>query len=139
VGNPPHFEGRDEVVEWFGRWPSFHDAEVLSIELDRRTGTRVEIYAFERAPEVDSTGHYGISRHAVVTFTLNGFPMDADGVVNTRIEYFNHQNVLFGVAVESLPGGYALALDGVFGVSAYICGETISVSLRPGRTPSTCT
>jgi hypothetical protein len=34
------------------------------------------------------------SKHAVITFTLNGFPLDAQGVVNTRIEYLNHQNVV---------------------------------------------
>ena len=44
MGNAPQIKGTEHVVKWFGYWPTFHDAEVLSISLDRRTGARVSIY-----------------------------------------------------------------------------------------------
>jgi len=44
-------------------------------------------------PEVDAEGHYVLAKHAVVTFCLEGFPQGRDGIVETRIEFFNHQNV----------------------------------------------
>jgi Immunity protein 50 len=30
----PDIAGADDVVRWFGEWPSFHDAEVLSVHLE---------------------------------------------------------------------------------------------------------
>jgi hypothetical protein len=133
MDNAPQIEGVDEIVKWFGYWPRFHDAEVLSISLDRWTGSRVAIYAFERTSGVDSSGYYVTSKDAVITFTLEGFPVDAEGIVNTRIEYFNNQNVLMNAAIEILPQGYALMLQGVFGVTGQICGERVRVSIEPGR------
>jgi len=50
-------------------------------------------HAFEMTPEVDAEGHYVLAKHAVVTFCLEGFPQGRDGIVETRIEFFNHQNV----------------------------------------------
>ena len=32
---PAGIAGAAELVEWFGRWPSFHDAEIVSLELNR--------------------------------------------------------------------------------------------------------
>ena len=31
----PDIPGAQDVIAWFGAWPTFHDAEVLSISLDR--------------------------------------------------------------------------------------------------------
>jgi hypothetical protein len=53
--------------------------------------------------------------------------------VNTEIAAFNHQNVLFGAEVEKMPNGYALRLDGIFGVTGQICGEQLRVSVEPGK------
>jgi hypothetical protein len=57
MGNAPQIAGAEHVVKWFGYWPKFHDAEVLSISLDRRTGARVSIYVVERTSDVDSAGY----------------------------------------------------------------------------------
>jgi hypothetical protein len=39
--------GTLELVKWFGYWPSFHDAEVLDLELHRTGGSTVRIHTFE--------------------------------------------------------------------------------------------
>ena len=70
----PDVPGASDVVAWFGYWPTFHDAEVLSITLDRLAGCRVAIHAFESTPEVDSSGCYVHAKHAVVTFHLEALP-----------------------------------------------------------------
>src|SRR5262249_21269440 len=102
----PEIPGATHVIAWFGYWPTFHDAEVLSITLDRLLGCRVAIHVFEMTPEVDSRGHYASAKHAVVTFCLEGFPQGQYGITNTRIESFNHQNVLSGVSVKKRAEGY---------------------------------
>lgn len=133
MDNAPQIEGVDEIVKWFGYWPTFHDAEVLSISLDRWAGSRVAIYVFDRTSEVDLSGYYVTSKDAVITFTLEGFPQDVEGIVNNRIEYFNNQNVLMSAEIQILPHGYALMLHGVFGVTGQILGERVRVSIEPGQ------
>jgi len=71
-GEVPGIPGAAEVVAWFRYWPTFHDAEVLSITLDRSRGSTVAIHAFEMTPEVRD-GQYVLAKHAVVTFCLEGF------------------------------------------------------------------
>jgi len=126
----PDIPGAQDVIEWFGCWPTFHDAEVLSISLDRLTGYRISIHAFEVTADVDSSGHYVLAKHAVVTFSMEGFPRDESGIANTRIEFFNQQNVLSCVSVKRRPEGYELALQGCYGVDASIVLRTYE---RRGR------
>jgi len=39
----PDIPGAADVIAWFGYWPHFHDAEVLSITLDRSGESQVAI------------------------------------------------------------------------------------------------
>jgi hypothetical protein len=128
----PDIPGAEDVVRWFGYWPVFHDAEVLSITLNRSTGAMVEIHTFERTAELDTRGFYVLAKHAIVTFILEGFSLNQDGIATTRIDYFNHQNVLSSAGVEKTAEGYKLVLEGCFGVDGVIGGENLSVKLRPG-------
>jgi len=132
VFEAPDIPGAQEVIAWFGYWPTFHDAEVLSISLDRRSGCRVSIFAFEMTPEVDSQGRYVLAKHAVVTFSMEDFPADDGGMSNTRIESFNRQNALSSAIVNKQPHGFELLLEGVYGVGASIVCERMSVSVVPG-------
>jgi hypothetical protein len=130
--NPaPDIPGAAEVVAWFGYWPAFHDAEVLSIALNRSGASQVAIYTFETTRDVDPSGHYILVKPAMITFRLEGFPQDQQGIVNTRLEFFNHQNVLNGVSVRPIAGGYELILEGIYGVSGSLCCERLSVALEP--------
>jgi hypothetical protein len=129
----PDVPGAKDVIEWFGYWPTFHDAEVLSISLDRLRGCRVAIHAFETTAEVDRSGHYVAVKHAVVTFSGEGLPRDENGISNIRIEFFNHQNVLSSASVHKRPPeGYELVLEGCYGVDGSIVCERMSVALEPG-------
>src|SRR5579885_1664987 len=128
----PDVPGAQDVIEWFGYWPTFHDAEVLSVSFDRLSGCRVSIHAFEMTPEVDSSGHYVLAKHAIVTFSMEGFPMDECGISNTRIESFNHKNVLSSASISRRPQGYELLLEGSYGVYGSILCERMSVAVQPG-------
>ena len=128
----PGIPGAQGVIAWFGYWPTFHDAEVLSISLDRQSGCRVAVHAFETTAEIDGSGHYLRTKHVVVTFCMEGFPRDESGTSNIRIEFFNHQNVLSSASVNARPEGYELLLEGCHGVDASIVCERMSVSVEPG-------
>jgi hypothetical protein len=118
----PNIPGAEDVVAWFGHWPMFHDAEVLTITLDRTGTSRVVIHAFE------------MTKHAVVTFLLDGFPPDQYGVTNTRLDFFNGQNVLSSAYIKPIPEGFELVLEGVHGLDGSIFCERPSVALKPGET-----
>jgi Immunity protein 50 len=128
----PDIPGAAEVIQWFGYWPTFHDAEVLSIKLDRSGTSTLAIRAFETTREVDSSGHYVQAKHATVTFYFEGFPRDQYGITNIRIEGFNHQNVLGNAEVKRTAQGYELVLWGCYGVEGSLGCERIRVELTPG-------
>jgi hypothetical protein len=132
----PDIPGAAEVVAWFAYWPSFHDAEVLSITLDRSHPSRVVIHTFRRTSDVDARGYYVRDKHAIVTFVLEGFLLDHEGITNTQIDYFNAQNVLSSAAVKKTVEGYDLELYGIYGVSASFSVERIRVELSPGMPES---
>jgi len=128
----PDVPGAENVLAWFGYWPTFHDAEVLSISLDRLSGCRASIHVFENTGKVDTSGYFVLAKHAVVTFYMEGFPVDESGNTNTRIDCFNHQNVLRGARINRRAEGYELALSGCYGVDGSIVCERMSITLEPG-------
>jgi len=44
----PPIAGAEAVVAWFGLWPSFHDAETLSLETNRRATSLIRLHAWTR-------------------------------------------------------------------------------------------
>ena len=76
-------------------------------------------------------GYFVLAKHAVVTFFLEGFPLDQRGISNTRIDYFHDQNVLSSASIKKIPSGYELVLEGCFGVDGSIVCERMSVRLQP--------
>jgi hypothetical protein len=89
------------LMQVFGRWPSFHDAEVISIELFREASgvslpnLRSKIHAFEMTSEIDSQGFYVLRNHVLVTFLFSGID---ENLVNG----FNQQNVLWELAIVDI-------------------------------------
>ncbi len=135
VFEAPDISGASDVIEWFGGWPTFHDSEVLSIHLDRTSESRVAIHAFQMTSEVDGEGFYVLTKHAIVTFFLKGFPRNQYGITSSRIECFNEQNMLSSVSVSKGNGYYELKLSGCFGVDACIVCAEMSVKIEPGIPP----
>lgn len=98
--------------------PSFHDAEVVSILLDRSGKSKVRVHAFEMTSEVDADGYFVSTKHAIITFDLEGFVSDETG--STHLNWFNHQNVLSSASVRQVVGGYELLLDGIYMASTVL-------------------
>jgi hypothetical protein len=121
----PEIRGADRIVEWFGRWPSFHDAEVLQIDLKRKGPSLIRLHAFRMTKQVDETGHFVLDRHAVVTFRL-------DGIADVELAGFSGLNVILGLLLEPVEGGFKVTLAPCYGVAGYVVAREVSVSLEPG-------
>jgi hypothetical protein len=120
--------GASDLIAWFGYWPSFHDAEVTSIELVRSGTSRVSVHTFGSTGEIDAKRHYVCTKHVVVSFLLNG-------ISELELTDFNHQNVLACLLLTRVERGYELKLQGLFGVDGVITAESVSIELVAGAPP----
>lgn len=82
--------GGSEVIEWFGGWPEFGDAEVLELRLVRRGKSLLRVSA-----EVSEAGKWRGPpfKHAVFDFTLRD-------MIDVYLDGFSHQNVIGGLTLH---------------------------------------
>ncbi len=119
----PHIAGATKLTEIFGYWPSFHDAEVHLLTLERPDEEhfplptlKLVFEVWELTNEVNSRGHLVSRKRTRVTLKFT----DADKIDLTG---FNHQNAIFWLRVEfkSPEGhsdeGFIVTLEPVFGLS----------------------
>jgi hypothetical protein len=73
--------GAVELHDWFGFWPSVHDAEIISLHLNRKGTSGLRVHTWETTKDVDEKGYNVQTKHIVVEFvcetisglSLNGF------------------------------------------------------------------
>jgi hypothetical protein len=118
-------EGWSDLIDWFGHSPSFHDAEVVSVELRREPEPSVlRVHAWRTNEDLDANGFFRLDRHATVTFTING-------ITALRLDTWNHQNVLAELWVTSAENGYTLHMPSSYGMEGEISAKAISVTVEP--------
>lgn len=111
--------GADKVREWFGYWPDFHDAEIISLSLSRYGESVLRVYPY--APD----------KPASVEFLMKG-------IVGLELWDFSNQNVISRLAVEPVTGEngaaiFRLELGPCYGLAGHIDAEEIRVELNPGK------
>lgn len=133
-----HVLGSERLTSVFGYWPSFHDAEVVWLRLDRRPtgegpGPIIEamIHTFESTSEIGPDGYYVLRNHVLVHFCFRD-------VVELQLSDFNHQNALFGLTITDLRERqwehihFQVSLDPAFGVGgSFQCHEIEILSVVP--------
>lgn len=125
----PDIPGAVAVASWFGAWPSFHDAEVVFLRLNRSGQSQLSVHAWnmtDRTYEENGQQHFVLERHAVVTFTF-------EGISGLQLLGFNSQNVLAGLDVGREGADFVLHLHPCYGVSGRIVAARMVVSLTPGK------
>ncbi|WP_112664648.1 Imm50 family immunity protein [Microvirga flavescens] len=138
-------EGWVDLLNWFGYTPSFHDAEILSLHLERGGLSTLKVYTWNVTRDVDKKG-YGIhDRHVVVTFTM-------EDILDLHLEGFSSQNVIGNLELRRLhldaptfgmqwlrptqppsKSAYELSIQPCFGLSGSIQARRVSISLAPGK------
>jgi len=115
--------------------PSFHDAEVLAVRLDRRGASgpilEMDVHMFEVGRELTTGGTHVLRRHQLVKLRFSGMVLE-------RLEGFNEQNVLWDLSIEEVKpkhaGGARLAVrvESSYGVSAsFQCSDAEVVATMP--------
>jgi Immunity protein 50 len=123
-------EGATSLRDWFGYWPSFHDAEVIWLHLNRRAASSLLLHTWEMTKETDERGYYVLAKHVVVEFVLQE-------ILGLSLNGFSHQNVIFGLTVETFENAFRLTLEDSYGIAGTIDAEQISIRLTPGKPKDT--
>ncbi len=97
-------ENAELLTSVYGRWPSFHDAEIHRISMERSgsdaPSVTMDIHLFQMTDEVDEQGYFVLKNHRLVTLRFCRIQLD-------EIVDFNHQNVLFRLEInETDPGRF---------------------------------
>lgn len=130
--------GAEQLISIFSYWPSFHDAEVLWMRLDRlphvsEYGPTLEvlIYTYEITSEVDTAGYYVLRHHVLVHLRF-------DEVVELQLEGFNHLNQIWGLELTDISDRqmervkWEVGFSGSWGVVAsFNCYNVAVVSVTP--------
>jgi hypothetical protein len=114
-----------KLLDWYGRCPSFHDAEVVRIVLDLRGTSELTIHAFATTNSLDSQGCYVTEKHALVNLKLQD-------VFHLKLDGFNHQNVIFSLEIEKAEQGFELVIVSSYGVEGSIFARQLEFDLKPG-------
>jgi hypothetical protein len=95
----PLVQNANALTQVFGYWPSFHDAEILTLYLDRggEDGPSLEarVHVFEMTDRVDEQGRYILRHHTLVTLRFAR-------VLEVEFSGFNDQNSLWELAFREV-------------------------------------
>jgi hypothetical protein len=131
-----HITNADKLTTLYGSWPTFHDAEILNLDLWRGDlRPEKEIYIF---PTLTVKVHLFIehpaSRETIATLRFTS-------VENLKLEEFNYQNAILSLEIqkdnERFRPEYPIfhvKIDGAFGLKAsFHCSEiqVLDASLIP--------
>jgi hypothetical protein len=130
-------KGAELLTGIFGYWPSFHDAEVVRLALERKEpyesgpDLAADVYTFETTEEVGGDGRYLLKHEVLVSFRFSG-------IDSLRIEGFNNQNALWGLEIIDIRSRqleylrYEVHFAASFGVGAeFFCRDIEIEGVRP--------
>lgn len=125
--------GAERLTRHFGGWPSFHDAEVVRLVLDRQgtDGPTAElvVHVWSVGADVDEHGSFQRREHGLVRLLL-------ERIASMDLAGFNHQNVLDTLDIAAASVGEAegvrVTLDPSFGVGgSIVCRRVVVADVRP--------
>lgn len=127
--------GGQALIDWFGRAPSFHDAEILEITLNSRGPSTLRLHTWRLTDEVDDRGFFVLDKHAVVTITLTA-------VRHATVSNFDLPGIIFGLDITKTEIGteYTKAETGTqltwtssYGVEGTLTARGVRFDLQPGK------
>ena len=128
----PDIQDAEKVVAAFGEWPSFHDAEILRIALDRdpaRAGLapslQLQVRVRRSTPQGVGTAdfHMALTHDFVIALSFTG-------ITELELYGFNGQNVIDAISIHRAEGGDTLAveIESIYGVAASWLCTAVAVS-----------
>lgn len=112
------------IINQFGGWIDFHDAEILTIKFERNwdmqeTSIRLEIFAFQLG-EIKENQSYERVNQCIVDIQFSG-------IYQSEINGFNHQNVIYQLSFGKNQHGLFCDIEPCYGIEGYIECEKIEI------------
>jgi len=115
------------LVEWFGRVPRFHDAELLEITFSGKGVGLLRIRAWNITDQVDTKGYFILDKHATVTLALEGV-----SVINC-VDFDMMPAIILDLEITKVDENYCIEWSASYGVAGFITAKHVRISLAPGR------
>jgi hypothetical protein len=121
-------EGAQQLEEWFGYWPGFHDAEVLSLDIRSNQPSLLRLYFWHTDwNEVDEQGYFRRSKFVTVNFVF-------EDVASCELVGFNHgEGVTFGLEIRHQEDLFRVELYPCVGVAGNVTARRLRIELTPGE------
>ena len=97
-----------ELYDWFGYWPGFHDAEVLKLRLSIGEPSSLVVHTWEMTNKVTAQGFYELTKHIVVEFAL-------EGISNVNVGDLWEGSILLDLGIQKTERGFRLDLSAAYG------------------------
>ncbi|MGV3656342.1 MAG: Imm50 family immunity protein [Chitinophagaceae bacterium] len=117
-------ENANLIIDHFGYWPSFHDAEVISICYKRnfkenKPSIEFKVYAFEMTDKMKGR-YFELIKHCIIDFEL----IDVN---ENSMDGFNHQNALLSIDFGQEAEWLTCELHSAYGVDATFTSKRIRI------------
>jgi hypothetical protein len=116
--------GAQELYDWFGYWPDFHDAVVTKLHLCLGASL-LAIHTWKMTNRVDAKGFYETEMHVAVEF-------DLEGITAATLNDLWENSILLDLTINRIDNGFRLDLLSAYGLSGTIEAETLSLHITPG-------
>ena len=116
--------GAQQLYDWFGYWPDFHDAVVLKLDVGLGTSSLV-LHTWNMTNRIDAKGFYELEKHVVVAITLAG-------VTAVTLSDLWANSILFDLSIDRIDSKSRLELSSTYGLSGIIEADTLALSITPG-------
>jgi hypothetical protein len=110
--------GGKALLDWFGRVPRFHDANLLEITLNSKGLSILRVHTWQMTNKVDARGYIELDKHVVVTVTL-------EEVSDIALTEFNLPGIIFDLDVTKADESMQLAWSGSYGVAGTLRAKKI--------------
>src|SRR5690242_10258101 len=96
--------GAAQVIDYFGAWPSFHDAEILEVYVRRPGLFGISLHTMGLDP---AKRERGVTqwKNGIVMFVLHG-------VSDMSLANYSSQNVIGNLSIEAKDNGFRLEIWG---------------------------
>ncbi|TXI02746.1 MAG: hypothetical protein E6Q76_15025 [Rhizobium sp.] len=117
--------GGKSLLEWFGRIPRFHDAELLEISFSGSGAGLLRIHAWNMTGQVDAKGYFVLDKHAIVTLILEG----VSAISCTDFDMV--PGIIFDLEITKTDQSFRIEWDASYGVSGFVSAKHVEISLVP--------
>ncbi len=120
-------DGFQDLVDWFGHVPSFHDGYLLSLKIDFPAWAVLVLHGWGMTDRMDARGYFELEKHFVATFRL-------DGLVKIDLEDTDHAGAIVErLTIDAAGDQLEFAINPILGTGGLLRCLRASVSFEPGK------